>query len=129
MLEKSNKIWLLSVISNDGRSGTFDIRPYLEFEAFKALRDTKEFAKVSNCDYFVEWDCGADLSADTIEAKCMLSSMDISAPGTYRDRTILELLYSSAIRAGETTRLNIEQCLEHIILRTHFYSWKIEIAI
>jgi hypothetical protein len=35
--------WLLSVISEDGRSGTFDIGPYLEFEAFKALRDIKEF--------------------------------------------------------------------------------------
>jgi hypothetical protein len=35
--------WLLSVISEDGRSGAFDIGPYLEFEAFKALRDIKEF--------------------------------------------------------------------------------------
>jgi hypothetical protein len=61
--------WLLSVISKDGRSGTFDIRPYLELEAFQALRDIKEFTKVSNGGYFVEWDCGADLSADTIEAK------------------------------------------------------------
>jgi hypothetical protein len=61
--------WLLSVISEDGRSGKFDIRPYLEFDAFKALRDIKEFTRVSNGGYFVEWDCGADLSADTIEAK------------------------------------------------------------
>ena len=35
--------WLLSVISEDGRSGAFDIGPYLEFEAFKSLRDIKEF--------------------------------------------------------------------------------------
>jgi hypothetical protein len=25
--------------------------------------------KVSNGGYFIEWDCGADLSADTIEAR------------------------------------------------------------
>jgi hypothetical protein len=66
--------WLLSVISEDGRSGTFDIGPYLEFEAFKALRDIKEFTKVSNGGYFVEWDCGADLSADTIEAKWLVQA-------------------------------------------------------
>jgi len=28
-----------------------------------------EFLKVSGGGYFVEWDCGADLSADTIEAR------------------------------------------------------------
>ena len=56
----------------DGRRGLFDIRPYLEFEAFEALRDINEFTKVSNGGYFVEWDCGADLSADTIETKWQL---------------------------------------------------------
>jgi hypothetical protein len=67
---ESNRV--LSVISEDGRTGTFDIRPYLKYEAFEALRDINEFRKVSNGGYFVEWDCGADLSADTIEAKWLL---------------------------------------------------------
>jgi hypothetical protein len=31
-----------------------------------------EFQKVSNGGYFVEWDSGADLSADTIEARWQL---------------------------------------------------------
>lgn len=48
--------------------GNFDVSPYLKFEAFEELRDIKEFMKVVNGGYFVEWDCGADLSADTIEA-------------------------------------------------------------
>ncbi|MEI8138938.1 MAG: DUF2442 domain-containing protein [bacterium] len=61
--------WILTVISNDGRIGTFDMRPYLEYEAFEPLRDINEFTKVSNGGYFVEWNCGADLSADTIEMK------------------------------------------------------------
>ncbi|OGV88198.1 MAG: hypothetical protein A3K19_27815 [Lentisphaerae bacterium RIFOXYB12_FULL_65_16] len=43
--------------------------PNLADEAFEALRDLREFVKVSNGGYFVEWACGADLSADTIEAK------------------------------------------------------------
>ena len=61
--------WVLSVVSDDGRAGTLDISPYLGYEAFASLRDINEFTKVSNGGYFVEWACGADLSADTIEAK------------------------------------------------------------
>ncbi len=61
--------WVLSIVADDGRIGTFDVSPYLEYEAFEDLRDYSEFLKVFNGGYFVEWDCGADLSADTIEAR------------------------------------------------------------
>lgn len=61
--------WILSVVAEDGRIGNFDVRPYLKYEAFEDLQDHGEFSKVVNGGYFVEWDCGADLSADTIEAK------------------------------------------------------------
>ena len=61
--------WTLSIVSEDGRSGEFDVSPYLKYEAFNGLRDQKEFQKISNGGYFIEWDCGADLSADTIEAR------------------------------------------------------------
>lgn len=60
--------WVLSIVSDDGRIGSFDVGPYLGYEAFAALRDQGEFAKLVNGGYFVEWNCGADLSADTIEA-------------------------------------------------------------
>jgi len=61
--------WVLSIVAEDGRTGDFDVTPYLEYEAFKPLNDYSEFSKVFNGGYFIEWDCGADLSADTIEAK------------------------------------------------------------
>lgn len=61
--------WVLSIVADDGRVGRFDVRPYLQDEAFEALRDQNEFVKIINGGYFVEWDCGADLSADTIEAQ------------------------------------------------------------
>ena len=60
--------WLLRIVSDDGRVGHIDISPYLEYEAFEDLRNPNEFMKVVNGGYFVEWDCGADLSADSIEA-------------------------------------------------------------
>jgi len=59
----------LSIVADDGRMGTFDVSPYLGDEAFKGLRDLSEFMKVVNGGYYVEWDCGADLSADTLEAR------------------------------------------------------------
>ncbi len=65
--------WVLSVVADDGRAGEFDVSPYLEYEAFEPLRDPSEFMKVINGGYFVEWDCGADLSADTIEAELQAS--------------------------------------------------------
>ncbi len=61
--------WILSIVAEDGRVGGFDVRPYLADEAFEDLRRPSEFMKVFNGGYFVEWDCGADLSADTIEAR------------------------------------------------------------
>jgi hypothetical protein len=61
--------WILTVVAEDGRVGHFDVAPYLQDEAFEALQNPSEFAKVINGGYFIEWDCGADLSADTIEAR------------------------------------------------------------
>jgi len=61
--------WVLTIMADDGRMGKFDVRPYLEYEAFEPLRDPGEFRKIVNGGYFVEWECGADLSVDTIEAQ------------------------------------------------------------
>lgn len=58
--------WVLSVIAEDGRTGRFNVSPYLKYEAFEQLRHRDEFMKVFNGGYFVEWACGADLSVDTI---------------------------------------------------------------
>ena len=60
---------ILYVVAEDGRAGFFDVRPYLRSEAFMPLKDREAFARVRNGGYFVEWLCGADLSADTIEAR------------------------------------------------------------
>ncbi len=59
----------LQIVTEDGRSGTFDVRPYMESPAFLPLRDPAEFRRVCSGGYFIEWRCGADLSADTIEAR------------------------------------------------------------
>lgn len=58
----------LYVKTENGEAGLFDVKPYLGTEAFSPLKDKNEFERIRNGRYFIEWDCGADLSADTIEA-------------------------------------------------------------
>lgn len=60
--------YMLYVQTDDGKAGFFDLRPYLESAAFAPLKDRGEFERIHNGKYFIEWDCGADLSADTIQA-------------------------------------------------------------
>ena len=79
--------WILSIVADDGRVGTFDVSPYLEYEAFTNLRDLTEFMKVSNGGYFIEWDCGADLSADTIEAHWRVINAENQNPASYADQS------------------------------------------
>ncbi|MEI6415844.1 MAG: DUF2442 domain-containing protein [Pseudomonadota bacterium] len=69
---------VLAIVSDDGRVGDFDVVPYFGYEAFERLRDHDEFVKIHNGGYFVEWDCGADLSVDTIEAKWQIIGHSIT---------------------------------------------------
>ncbi len=64
----------LQIVADDGRIGIFDVNPYFEYEVFDELKDPGLFAQVSSGGYFIEWTCGADLSADTIEAHWELQS-------------------------------------------------------
>ena len=68
--------YTLYIESEDGKAGLFDVKPYLESEAFAPLKDRSEFERIHNGRYFIEWDCGADLSADTIQARWEASSTD-----------------------------------------------------
>ena len=61
--------YTLHIVANDGRVGIFDVTPYLHYDAFADLKNHNGFMHVSNGGYFIEWECGADLSADTIEAR------------------------------------------------------------
>ena len=65
----SNPDYTLQIVADDGRIGIFDVTPYLKYEAFAELKNYTAFKQISNGGYFIEWDCGADLSADTIEAR------------------------------------------------------------
>ena len=76
--------YMLYVKTEDGKAGFFDVRPYLESEAFAPLKDKAEFERIHNGKYFIEWDCGADLSADTIQA-LWRTTIDTALQGTPAD--------------------------------------------
>lgn len=61
--------YMLYIKTENGEEGLFDVKPYLESEAFAPLKNKNEFECVHNGNYYIEWNCGADLSADTIEAR------------------------------------------------------------
>lgn len=61
--------YVLYIKADDGKTGMFDVKPFLESEAFAPLKDRSEFERIHNGKYFIEWDCGADLSADTIQGR------------------------------------------------------------
>jgi hypothetical protein len=66
--------YLLYIKAEDGKAGLFDIKPYLDSEVFAPLKDRDEFERIHNGKYFIEWDCGADISADTIQARWKVSA-------------------------------------------------------
>lgn len=68
--------YVLHVVASDGRSGMFDVRCYLNSPAFSLLKEGDNFAQIRNGKYYVEWVCGADLSADTLEAHIKWDASD-----------------------------------------------------
>lgn len=72
------KNYTLQIVTEEGVEGTFDVKPYLDLDAFLPLKDYSEFTKISNGRYFIEWDCGADLSSDTIEARMNVKASEKS---------------------------------------------------
>ncbi len=74
--------YTLYIRSDDGQIGLFDVNPYLESEAFAPLKDDGEFEKIHNGRYFIEWDCGADLSADTIQSRWVASDSVYPGPNS-----------------------------------------------
>ncbi|MCK5519654.1 MAG: DUF2442 domain-containing protein [Candidatus Marinimicrobia bacterium] len=63
---KAHDDYVLFVELSDGRSGHFDVKPYLNKGVFKQLKDKKYFTKVKPFLSGIMWPDEQDLSADTI---------------------------------------------------------------
>ena len=67
VIPKAN--YMLYIKSQDGIAGLFDVKPYLGSAAFAPLKNRSEFEQIKIARFFVELDCGAHLSAATIQAR------------------------------------------------------------
>lgn len=81
--------YVLYIKFEDGKAGLFDVKPYLDSEAFLPLKMKTEFERIHNGKYFIEWDCGADLSADTIQARWESLSIVGAQPNAPADSAVL----------------------------------------
>ena len=62
----------LKVTFSDGRTGEFDVKPFMRSEFFAALRDQEYFAQVGLFFSGVQWPGGQDLGPDTISAQLLV---------------------------------------------------------
>ncbi|MBM3422743.1 MAG: DUF2442 domain-containing protein [Chlorobi bacterium] len=62
----ANDDYTLFVELSDGRSGIFDVKPYLEKGVFTQLQDLSYFRQVKPLFCGIVWPNGQDLSADTL---------------------------------------------------------------
>lgn len=58
----------IEVVLRDGRTGIFDMKPYLNFGAFRQLREPGYFEQVSIQFDAVTWPNGQDIAPDTMLA-------------------------------------------------------------
>ena len=63
---RANDDWTLEIVFADGEARRFDLKPWLTDEAFEEWSDPRLFKRFKNQGYFIEWENGADLSADTL---------------------------------------------------------------
>lgn len=63
---KPLKNYELEITFDNGEKKKFDVKPYLEFKAFKELQDEKKFKKVKISGLSIEWENGADICPDEL---------------------------------------------------------------
>ena len=63
---KPEKNYTLHVWFKNGEEGIFDVKPYLEYEVFQALKDEKMFNSVRPFIGTIQWANEADLCPDTV---------------------------------------------------------------
>lgn len=64
----------VAVVFADGKSGTFDVAPYIRSDFFKSLNDDNYFKQVRLFFTGIAWPEGQDLGPDTIAAELQLPS-------------------------------------------------------
>jgi uncharacterized protein DUF2442 len=65
--------YILTVVFDNGESGTLDMKPILDFGVFQRIKDIDAFLRVRVAFDTIEWDCGIDLDPEYVYTKCRTS--------------------------------------------------------
>lgn len=58
--------YTLQITFDNGESGIFDVKPYLEYIQFKDLKNEELFKTVKVAGLSIEWDNGADICPEEL---------------------------------------------------------------
>ncbi|MCF8044342.1 MAG: DUF2442 domain-containing protein [Desulfarculaceae bacterium] len=65
--------YVLSIVFDNGETGTLDMKEFLNFGVFERLKDQNLFKKVRVSFDTIEWDSGIDLDPEFVYKKCRAS--------------------------------------------------------
>ena len=69
--------YVLSVVFDNGESGTLDMKPMLDFGIFQRIKEYEAFKRVRVSFDTIEWECGVDLDPEYVYAKCKESNISV----------------------------------------------------
>jgi hypothetical protein len=69
-----NEDFTLTVHFDNGEEGLLDMKPYLDFGAFRKIADSVNFKSVRVAFDSIEWDAGVDLDPEFVYARCKITS-------------------------------------------------------
>jgi len=72
--------WILSLNFADGKQNTIDMKPYLDFGVFQALKDPALFAQARISFGTVEWPGGIDLDPEWLAAQPLSDRLQVAEP-------------------------------------------------
>ena len=79
--------YVLSIVFDNGESGTLDMKPVLDFGVFQRIKDLDAFRRVRVAFDTIEWDCGVDLDPEYVYAncKCARTAQQSLSPDAHKD--------------------------------------------
>jgi hypothetical protein len=72
------KDYVLSIVFDNGESGTLDMKQFLDFGVFKRLKNYDIFKTVRVSFDTIEWDTGIDLDPEFIYIECKKVAQQIA---------------------------------------------------
>ncbi len=109
---KPDKDFRVRVVLSNGRTGTFDVSPYLDKGIFVELKDPKYFRKVRAAYGGIAWPHGQDFSPETIEYELQEDSPSESQNPDYTpapERIVDQVADKPSTRNSRSTAGNVRK--------------------